>query len=600
MEAKRIFDLFEVFEENKETLGRFKLGGKENGTWVEYPVTEYKANSENISLGLLAEGLKKGDKVATITNNRPEWNFMEMGIAMAGMVHVPIHPTLSTDEFIYILNHSEAKIVVIADKQTFQKIDSSRSKLEYSPKIFTFNEIAEAPNWKQLMQSGMDHEAKLRETLIETKNSISENDVYNIVYTSGTTGAPKGVMLTHKNIMHNARESSKILHLNHNHKALSFLPLSHIFEHMVNYMWHFSGVSIYYAENLSTIVRDINELQVHGFITVPRLLESIYDKIVAKAKTMSPIKRAIFYRAIQTARHYEPFTKQSPYYRLKLGLYRKLVFNKWLKVLSNNIDFIGCGGAALQPGLARIFWAAGLPVFEGYGLSETSPIISVNYKKKGYVKLGTVGPILEGVEVKIDKDGEILTKGPCLMAGYYKDEALTKEAIDSEGWFHTGDIGELVNNRFLKITDRKKEMFKMSNGKYIAPQQIENQLKESFYIQNSMIFGENQKFAGAIIIPNFPNLNEWCKKHKIHFNNHHELVQLPQVIKHFEDEIKHFNKKMNPVEQIKKIILIADEWSPHTGELSPSLKLKRKVIGEKYRHMVENIYKSKPGANPKG
>lgn len=596
MEVKRIFDLFDLFEEKKDSLGKFTIGGKENGVWATYALPEYKLNSTNISYGLLASGLQKGDKVATITNNRPEWNFIEMGAAMCGCIHVPIHPTLSDEELIYILNHSESKIVLVSEKQLFTKLESFADRLIYKPTLYTFNEVEGATHWKALMHKGADNASALKSHLEELKQSALEEDVFTIVYTSGTTGASKGVMLTHKNIVHNAYESSKILHLNYNHKALSFLPLSHIFEHMVNYMWHFSGVSIYYAENLGTIVKDINDLQVDGFITVPRLLESIYDKIVAKSKTLSPIKQAIFKRAIQVAKHYKPFGN-NPLYNLQLKLYRKLVFSKWLKVLSPNIKFIGCGGAALQPGLARIFWAAGLPVFEGYGLSETSPIISVNYFKPDAVMLGSVGPILGGVEVKIANDGEILTKGPCLMKGYYKDEALTQEAIDAEGWFHTGDIGELVNGRFLKITDRKKEIFKMSNGKYIAPQQIENQLKESFYIQNSMIFGENQKYAGAIILPNFANMAEWCKKHKINFRTHHEMINLPQVIKHFENEVKHINKRFNTVEQIKKFILIADEWSPHTGELSPSLKLKRKHICEKYRHMVEALYKPKPGAS---
>jgi long-chain acyl-CoA synthetase len=361
-------------------------------------------------------------------------------------------------------------------------------------------------------------------------------------------------------------------------------------------MWHMSGVSIYYAENLGTIAKDMNELQVEGFITVPRLLESIFEKIISKARTLSPVKRMIFRWALHVGNKYEPYTYKNPLYRLSHKIVDVLVFKKWRQALSMKIQFIGCGGAALQPRLARLFWAAGLPVFEGYGLTETSPIISVNYWKKDGVKLGSVGPILEGVSVKIADDGEILAKGPNIMLGYYKDEEHTAEMKNEEGWFCTGDIGEIVNGRFLRITDRKKEIFKMSNGKYIAPQQIENKLKESFLIQQTMVVGENQKFASAIILPNFSELNDWCKKHGINATSNLETIKIPQVIKHFEHEIKKLNKHFGSFEQIKKIALVADEWSPVTGELSPSLKLKRKVIFEKYRSLVDNLYLQKTQA----
>ncbi len=592
MQIARIFDLLDRFRANPDTIGRFKFGIKESGNWKEYSAQEYLNIVNEVSCGLLELGFGKGDKIATVSNNRPEWNFLEMGASQIGMVHVPIHATLSTEEIVYILNHSEAKVLVVSDKALYEKLEAARPDLSFIEKIFTFNQVDGALNWSEVVAKGQKNlEIRLPE-IVKIKDTIQPDDLLTLIYTSGTTGTPKGVMLSHRNIVSNAISSSKCQHLNYNHKVLSFLPLSHIFEHMVSYQYQYLGVSVYYTESLSTIAADIRELQVDGFITVPRLLESIYEKIVSKAKTLSRIKRAIFAWAVGLSKSYAPYARKSLVYRLQLALADKLVFSKWRAVLSPNISFIGCGGAALQPRLARIFWTAGLPVFEGYGLTETSPIISVNYSKPGQIKLGTVGPVLDDVTVKIAEDGEILAKGPNIMMGYYKDEEHTREAIDSDGWFHTGDIGELVDNKFLKITDRKKEIFKMSNGKYIAPQQIENMLKESFFVQQTMVVGENQKFASAFIIPNFDALKEWAKKHKITFQSRAEAIRMPQVVKHFENEIKHLNRKLNSNEQIKKIILLADEWSHTSGELTTTLKLRRKKICEKYHELVDAVYAS--------
>jgi long-chain acyl-CoA synthetase len=593
MEMKRNFDLLDRFASMPDTIGKFKLAGKENGNWREYDTKEYSSIVMKVSMGLLASGFIPGDKIATITNNRPEWNFMEMGVAQAGMVHVPIHPTLTNDEFVYILNHSEAKLLVVSDKTLYARIKEIRDQLSHLRQILTFNQVDGADHWTLLTKAGEQEREKYFDDIQNLKETISENDLLTIIYTSGTTGDPKGVMLSHRNLMSNAITTSIVQHLNHNHKALSFLPLSHVFEHMVNYQYHYLGISIYYAENLTTIGRDIKDLEVDGFIAVPRLLESIYDKIISKARTLSPLKKGIFFWALGLAQQFEPYQDQTPWYKFKLAIADKLVFSKWRAALSPNITFIGCGGSALQPRLARIFWAAKLPVYEGYGLTETSPVVAVNYSKPGAVKLGSVGPILKDVDVKIAEDGEILIKSPGLMIGYYKDEKTTREVIDEEGWFHSGDIGEFEDDKYLKITDRKKEIFKMSNGKYIAPQQIENKLKESFYIQQIMVVGENQKFASAIISPNFNALAEWSRKKKIQFQNHAELIELPQVMKHFQDEIKKLNQKLSQSEQVQKIILIADEWSPLTGELSSSLKLKRKYIIQKYKDLVEAVYQQK-------
>ncbi|MFN2395420.1 MAG: long-chain fatty acid--CoA ligase, partial [Bacteroidales bacterium] len=474
MQIKRNFDLLERFIQHPDTIGRFKLGGVENGKWKEYNTKEYKDIVLNVSMGLLSLGFKPGDKVATITNNRPEWNFMEMGIGMAGMVHVPVHPTLSEDEIVYILNHSESSLVIVSDAALYKKLQNIKKNLSFTHQILTFNQVEGAENWSVIPEKGKANATIYYDKVMDIREGITEEDLLTIIYTSGTTGLPKGVMLSHKNLMSNAIATADIQHLNHNHKALSFLPLSHVFEHMVNYEYHYLGVSVYYAESINTIARDIKDLQVDGFIAVPRLLESIYDKIMQKAKKLSSIKRFIFMQSLKLAEQYAPFKKQSISYRIRHYFADKLVFSKWREALSPNLTFIGCGGSALQPRLARIFWAAGLPIFEGYGLTETSPVVAVNYSKPGFVMPGTVGKILNGVDVNIADDGEILIKSPGLMIGYYKDPVATSDVIDKDGWFHSGDIGELTQEGFLKITDRKKEIFKMSNGKYVAPQQIEN------------------------------------------------------------------------------------------------------------------------------
>lgn len=592
MTEKRIFDILDRFVQYPDTIGNFRLAAKQNGAWKEYSSHEYIKISNLVSYGLITLGMTKGDKIATITNNRPEWNFIDMGMAQVGAVHVPIHPTLTTAEMVYILNHSESKMLFVSDKALYQQLSAELENLPLLESIFTFNETEGAIHWSHVVSLG---EANPQPAVLQKrKDAVDENDLLTIIYTSGTTGWPKGVMLSHRNLMSNALISSKFQHLDHRHKVLSFLPLSHVFEHMVSYQYQYKGISVYYTESLSTIANDIRELQVDGFITVPRLLESVYEKILSKAKTLSRPKRAIFAWALRLAGKFEPYANQGWFYSLQLRIADKLVFSKWRAALSNNITFIGCGGAALQPRLARLFWAARLPVFEGYGLTETSPILAVNYSKPGAVKLGTVGPVLEGVSIRLAHDGEILAKGPNIMMGYYKDPKHTAEVIDQEGWFHTGDIGELVDGKYLKITDRKKELFKLSNGKYIAPQPIENKLKESFYIQQTMVFGENQKFASALIIPNFQTLGQWARKQRVHFHNHAELIKKPEVIRHFEDEIRRLNKKLSVNEQIKKIVLLADEWTPSTGELTTTLKLRRKKIAEKYHALLQGIYAAVP------
>jgi long-chain acyl-CoA synthetase len=587
---KRTFDLFEVFRENPDTIGKMTLGIKEDGDWRKYSVQEYIEFSNYVSYGLLSLGFQKGDKIATITNNRPEWNFIEMGASQIGVVHVPIFPNINKDEFIHILNHSDSKYVFVSSNEIYVLIKSLSENVPNVQAIYSFDKIENVKNFSEIIDLGKQNISKYKDYVEKSKMEISEDDLLTIIYTSGTTGLSKGVMLSHKNLMSNAVDTAKIQNLDYKCKALSFLPLSHVFEHMVNYEYQILGVSIYYAESISKIVDNIKELQVDGFITVPRLLESIFERIMSKGNDLKGIKKIIFFWAVNLGFKFIPFNGNNFWYRIKLKIADKLVFVKWREVLSPNIRFLGCGGAALQPRIAKLFWAAGLPVFEGYGLTETSPVLAVNYPQPGSVKLGTVGPVLTNIEIKIAPDGEILAKGPSIMIGYYKDPDHTKEVIDAEGWFHTGDIGNFEDNKYLKITDRKKEIFKLSNGKYVAPQVLENKMKESFFIDQAMILGENKKFISMLVSPNFKKLKEWSENQKIDFNNHHELIHTPKVVQHFQKEIAKVNVHLSQWEKVKKFKIVVDEWTHQTGELSPSLKLKRKVISKKYKALIEKFY----------
>ena len=591
-EVKRIFDLFNRFQENPDTIGKFVLSEKINKKWVKYSVTDYIRYSNKISSALLEKGIQPGDKIATITNNRPQWNFVDMGILQLGAVHVTIYPTIGDEQFEYILKHSDSKIVFVANKILYKKIKTIADKIDSITDIYTFDDVDNAPSWKEMVKLGEETLEKNFDKIEKIKQSINENDLANIIYTSGTTGDAKGVMLSHRNILSVSIASSAILNMDYNDKALSFLPLAHIFAHMTNYMYQHKGVSIYYAENVSKIADNIHELKINGFITVPRLLEAIFDKITSKAKKLSKAKQKIFEYAIKIGEKYHPYEKRSVIYEAQHSAMKKLVYSQWQAALSPNIKFIGCGGSALSPKLARIFWAAGFPIFEGYGLTETSPIIAVNYDKPGKIKLGTVGPILGQTKVKIAEDGEILAKGPGIMLGYYKNPEQTKEVFTDDGWFKTGDIGIIDEDGFLKITDRKKEIFKLSSGKYIAPQHLENKLKESFLIKQAAIVGENQKYPAALIAPNFDFFKEWLEKEEPRVTKKDDWLNLPKVLKLIQDEIKKINKSLGEHEKIRKFKLIPNEFTIEKGELSSSLKLKRKVIQEKYKNTIDEIFKS--------
>ncbi len=589
MEVKRVFDLLEKYKTDYKDL-EVALAYKNKGNWIHFSAADYVKYARYFAMGLMQLGLKKGDKIATISQNLPHWNVMDMGMSMLGIIHVPIYPTISSEQYEYILNHSDAKIVVVSDIGLFRKVKPIFDKINTLESLFTLNDIKDANNWVEIITLGREHENELSDKLEAINPTINEDDVCTIIYTSGTTGDPKGVMLTHKNLVSNALATAKVLPVEHGERVLSFLPLCHVYERMMNYNYQSKGISIYYAEGLGTIVDNLREVKPQAFNSVPRVLEKFYDKIIAKGKDLAPIPRAIFFWAVRLGEKYNVADKNNPWYRLKLRIARALIFKKWQVVFGGELRAIISGGSSLQTRLAQLFWAAGAYVIEGYGMSETSPVIAVNHYRGENCRIGTVGPVLEGTEMIISEEGEILARGPHVMKGYYKDPESTANVIDKDGWMHTGDVGELIDGKFLRITDRKKEIFKTSSGKYIAPQVIENKFKASTAIEQLMVVGENEKFASALISPNFNDLHQWASKNKIHYRDNEELIQQKEVIKRIQKEVNEVNKTLGDHEKIKRFRLVSEEWSPATGELSPTLKLKRKVIYEKYDGILKEIY----------
>lgn len=587
MEVTRTFDIIQL---NLEKYPRKDMyGGKKDKEWITYS-TEAVNNYVNwFSYGLLALGYKKGDKVATISGNKPEWNFVDMGLAQAGFIHVPIYPTIGTDEYEYILEHSDVRLIILGNKTIYNKVSPIAGKIHGLKEIYSFDPVDGVKSFDEIIEAGKENAARLQEELQKTKVSIQPEDLVTIIYTSGTTGNSKGVMLSHNNLVKNAITTSKVHHLGYGQRAISFLPLCHVYERMVNYHFQYKGISVYYVENMGTVSESVREIKPHIFNTVPRLLEKIYDNIIGKGKNLPWLKKQIFFWAVNLGLKFK-LRENSGFYKFRLKIARKLIFSKWKEGLGGELQVLVSGGAALQSRLEKIFWAADIPVIQGYGLTETSPVISVNPLKIDEIGFGTCGPVIDGVEVKIAEDGEILCKGVNVMMGYYKAPDLTAEMIDKDGWLHTGDIGVLEEGKFLRITDRKKEMFKLSAGKYIAPQVIENKLKESFFIEQAMVIGENQKFASALLSPNFTFLHDWCSLHKIQFRDNAELIELPEVIERFNKEVREVNKSLGEFEQIKRIRLVTEEWTPQTGELSPTLKIKRNFLNKEYKDIISEIY----------
>jgi long-chain acyl-CoA synthetase len=587
MEVTRLFDLL-PFYKNSFRPKDDVLNGKEGGKWVNYSIDQYIDAATNISYGLLQLGIKPGDKIATISNNRPEWNFVDMGVLQVGAVHVPIYPTISESDYKYILGHSEVKYVFISGKEILRKIEHILPDIPAIKGVYTFKPIDDVKLLEDLIENGRSNPQP--EKLEALKAGVKPDDLATLIYTSGTTGFPKGVMLTHRNILSNVMDVKHIFPVDQTCRGLSYLPLCHVYERMDNYTYHYLGLSIYYAENMGTIADNIREVQPEIFTTVPRLLEKVYDKIIAKGMLLKGVKKAIFFWAVSLANHYEMEGK-GWFYTAQLKLANKLVFSKWREALGGKVRVIVSGGAALQPRLAKIFTAAGIQILEGYGLTETSPVIAVNTLEKGGRMFGTVGKPLTHVEVKIAPDGEILTRGSHVMVGYYKEPAMTSEALEPDGWFHTGDIGKLEPEGHLRITGRKKEIFKTSLGKYISPQLLENKFKESPFIDGMIIVGENQKYAAALVVPDFAQLRAWCEHKGIEFSSDKEMIKNPIINKRFRKEIDHFNKFFGNTEQIQNFHLIDHEWSIETGELTANLKLKRSYILDKYKDEVESLFK---------
>ncbi len=586
--VKRLFDIPQYQLENHPLQAA--VAGKYDGKWKQFSTESLIEHINLVSKGLLKLGLKPGDKLAIISTNRPEWNFLDIGALQVGIVVVPIYPTSSEEDYAYIMNNCEAKLVAAEDEELLAKVNNIKDQVSSLEFVYSFNKIDGCKNFSEILKLGEDGNQDEVESI---KEGITENDLATLIYTSGTTGKPKGVMLTHNNIVSNAISSDDRFPLERGTRALSFLPICHVYERMVSYLYMLMCTEIWYAESMETIGDNLKEVKPHVFSTVPRLLEKVYDKIVAKGQDLTGVKRALFFWALELGLKFDIPSRTSAWYKFKLGIARKLIFSKWQEALGGNVGIVVSGSAALQTRLARVFNAAGIPVVEGYGLTETSPVIAVGLWRGENFRFGTVGKPINGVQVKIAEDGEICVKGPNVMTGYYNLPDRTAEVLDADGWFHTGDIGELVEGEYLKITDRKKEIFKTSGGKYVAPQVIENTFKESRFIENVAVLGENQKFPAALIIPDFEFVKAWAKEKGISVPQDNEgLVKADEVKKRIWKEVEELNSKFGRWEQVKKITLLPKEFTIDGGELTPTLKLKRKIILEKYAKEISEIYES--------
>jgi len=582
-ELKRLFDLISFQKENYPIKNC--VSDKKNGQWVSFSTEEVQSIVDKFSLGLLKLGVNPGDKLAIISPNRTEWNFVDLGILQAGGVDVPIYPNISVEEYEYILKDAEVKYAFVANSDLYQKISSIKHKVKSLIDIYTLDKLEGRKHWEEISELADESQ---RERLNQIKDKIQWNDLATIIYTSGTTGVQKGVMLSHGNILSNVNSIQQIMPINNSHRVISFLPICHIFERTAVYYYMKIGAAIYYAESIEKVGDNLKEVKPNYFTTVPRLLEKIYDKIMEKGRNLKQPKQAIFGWAVNLANHYHPQGKTNLFYNVRLWFARKIVFSKWLEALGGEVKGIISGAAALQPRLGRIFTAAGVNIVEGYGLTETSPVITCNRFEDYYI--GTVGLPIPDVQIKLADTGEILTKSPSVMLGYYNKPEATKEAIDEEGWFHTGDIGVMVNDKYLKITDRLKEIFKTSGGKFITPLPIENKMKESLFIRNIIVIGENEKFCAALVVPEFDFIEKWCEKKSVKDYIEKGMTCHDVIKERIWKEIQHYNKRFSHIEQIKKYELVDKDWTVDSGELTPTLKLKRRVIMKNYEKLIEKIY----------
>jgi long-chain acyl-CoA synthetase len=584
MQPTRLFDILDdLSQEKKPDL----LNAKENKQWRNYSTDDFIARVNKVSYGLINHQIAEGDRVAIISNNRPEWNFVDYGCQQAGIITVPIYPTISTNDLAFILNDAEVKMIFVSSQDIYNRVNTILGELPHKPSVIAFNDQTNEYSFQNFIQAAEN--SPQAEVLHARKAAVDPKKVFTILYTSGTTGVPKGVMLSHENILSNVHACFALAPFRSTWRALSFLPLNHIYERMVTTIYLRKNISIYYAEGIETIGDNLKEIKPHVFVSVPRLIERVYDKLLSAGDKLNGWKRKLFFASVDFALEFDP-NNQPLGKRLKRYFFDILVYKKWRAALGGNVVCIASGGAALQPRLGKVFHCAAIPVLEGYGLTETSPVIAVNCYDLENTRIGTVGPVIEHTEVKIAEDGEILVKGPGVMLGYYKNDAATKEMINEEGWLHTGDIGTFVEGRFLKITDRKKEIFKTSSGKYIAPLMIENKIKECRFVEQCCVIGESQKFASALIVLSKDYLKEWTTKNGISYTSQEELVNHPQVKSEISAFLKEMNKDLAPFEQIKKPELILEPWTVDGGELTPKMSMRRKVILKKHEDLFRKIY----------
>ncbi len=586
--------LFDILEYQKRNYPRDDaLCDKKGGTWRKYGTDELIDAVNKLSLGLLNLGYEKGDKFAIISYNRTEWTITDLATLQIGAVDVPLYPNISEDNYEYIFNDAGVKLVFVENAELYEKVKRVLPDCPSVERIYSFEKIEGVKHYSEISKLADD---SLQDKLNEIKNSISEFDLATIIYTSGTTGEPKGVMLSHSNIINNVLSIHAVMPHTHENKMLSFLPVCHIFERAAVYFYLAVGGAIYYAEAIDKVGENLKEVRPDYFTTVPRLMEKIYEKIMEKGRELPPLKKAIFGWAINLGHRYHPLGENGFFYNLQLAIARKLVFSKWVEALGGNVKGIISGSAKLQPRLGKIFMAAGIPIVEGYGMTEASPVMTCNRFEEGKNKIGTVGMPIPNVEVKIAENGEILAKGPNIMMGYYNKPEETKKALDEDGWLHTGDIGEF-DGEFLVITDRLKEVFKTSGGKYVAPLMIENKMKESNFIEQIMVIGENRKFVAALIVPNFAFIEKWCDKKCVPFTSREDIIKNERVRARIWEEVEKYNARLGKIQKVKKIELVPDEWTVETGELTPTLKLKRRVLLKKYADIIEKIYNDEGKTN---
>ena len=588
MEVTRTFDILALLKEQypKDDI----LAGKKDGKWIKYSVDDYVQNSYHLAYGFLEIGLQAGDKVLTASHNCPQWNFIDMGLTLAGIIHVPIYVTLSAEDYLHVIPHSDAKLIFLGGESLVKKICPLMETLSNPPQVYTIDPVTGYKNLEEIAALGAANKEKWEAHIAHNIATMDPETIATIIYTSGTTGTAKGVMLSHRALVFEFIGTAVQQIRDYRHKMLSFLPLCHIYERSMNYEYQYLGISTYYAENLGTIAADLYDIKADGFCAVPRVLEMMFKRIEAAEKDLKGISRRIYRWALHLAQRFN-YEHNSLWYRIQHFFAERLVYVKWREKLGGKEMLVVTGGSSIQPRIIRLFSAAKLYIFEGYGMTETAPVIAVNNPKEHIIKIGTVGKVMDGTELKIAEDGEILTRGPHLMSGYYKDPEYTKQVIDEEGWFHTGDVGRFVDGIFLQITDRKKEIFKLSSGKYVAPQVIENRLKESSFIENVIVIGENRKTASAIIVPDLPQLRLWAKAQGLSFADDHALIALPQVVQHMTKEVDKTNKSLAFHEQVRKPKLTIDEWTPMNGFLSQTLKLKRSVLLRHYADLIHEIYK---------